>query len=74
MRFLKIFATVSIDFVALLSSIVASTSLLVNAGCCILTTFIVRYLESISNILLQSFCSPIKQKTPGFLILGSFEV
>ena len=29
---------VSIDFVALLSSIVASTELLVNAGCCVFTT------------------------------------
>ena len=37
-RFLKILATVSIDFVALLSSIVASTGLLVNAVCCIFTT------------------------------------
>jgi hypothetical protein len=54
MRFLKIFATVSIDFVALLSSIVASTDLLVNAVCCILTTVIVRYRESIANILLCS--------------------
>ena len=51
---LKILATVSIDFVALLSSIVASTGLLVNAGCCISTTFIVRYRESIANILLCS--------------------
>jgi hypothetical protein len=32
MKFLKIFATVSIDFVALLSSIVTSTGLLVNAS------------------------------------------
>jgi hypothetical protein len=53
-KILKILATVSINFVALLSSIVASTGLLVNAGCCITTTFIVRCYESIANILLCS--------------------